>query len=411
MYKTIIPKDFGFVKGDFPLTVELPDNPDQKPPKELKIKGRSRHRFNEHDLFHPVKVDKKTGELIAKPKSNTILAWEQHKAESARIASRFYAIHHILKAEAQLARASGDHSTADRIALDATKFYERGQRMYNCASFLQHGKCPDCGRAHTSSAILCRDRVCPTCNWRLSLQQAVEMQNTLALINDIDQYKAAFFCVTIKNCQPADLKGTLERMSEAWNRLLNRKKPKRDFKGWARRVEITYNRDTRTFHPHYHVILLVPAKHPDSLYDMAAMICEYWRSALRLDYDPVTDFEWIEDLTAGGLDENAAPNLHKAILETFKYTIKDNELSEMPLDLFRQFVEQIQNKRLTAYGGIIKEARAQLEYSDELDQEPQLSCGKCASPLLNRVIYRWSFASNTYERFENIMISEGHKGA
>lgn len=377
MYEIIIPKKSGFVKCDLPFHLEIPE---EKIPKEGKNKGK-----------------------MPKPANNRIKAWEIHKAASTRIADKFYAIFHLYKTLCQAEQATGNDEKAYEYQNIAVKFYERGQRMYNCANFILHGKCPDCGRTHTSSAMLCRDRVCPTCNWRLSLQQAVEMQNTLALINDLSAYKAAFFCVTLKNCAPEDLKGTLERMAAAWNRMLNRKKPKRDFLGWARRVEITYNHNTRTFHPHYHVILLVRADHPDSLYDMNLLIRDYWKSALRLDYDPVTDFEWIEDLTAGGLDENATPQLHKAILETFKYTVKDDELASMPLELFRQFVEQIQSKRLTAYGGVIKEARAQLEYTDDLDNEQQSACGECSNPILNRVIYKWSFASNTYERFENIM--------
>lgn len=376
MYETIIPKTCGFVNS-----------------KIAKDAGA--------DIALPVSVeipgDKK------RPANNRIAAWETHKAASAKTAAKMLSVHYRYKRWAKHAQASGNDAQAWEYLQVSNKFFERGQRMYNCANFILHGRCPDCGRTHTSSAMLCRDRVCPTCNWRLSLQQACEMQQALAYITDLDQYKAAFVTLTLRNCAVEDLKGTLELMAAGWNRMLARKQPKILFKGWARRVEITYNNKAHTFHPHYHAIFLVPAGAAQDAAAMHAMIRDLWRSALRIDYDPVTDFQWIEDLTAGGQDENATPELHKAILETFKYTIKDDAMGQMPLDTFRAFVEGINGKRLTAYGGVIKDARAALDFSDELQDEQQDACSGCANAALQRVIFRWSFASNTYERFENIV--------
>lgn len=376
MYETIIPKECGFVNSKIAAATGI-------------------------DIALPAVIESPGDKQ--RPANNRIAAWEQHKAASAKTANRMLSVYYRYARFSRQAAAAGDDERAWEYLETASKFFERGQRMYNCANFILHGKCPDCGRTHTSSAMLCRDRVCPTCNWRLSLQQACEMQQALAYITDLDQYKAAFVTLTLRNCAVDDLKGTLELMAAGWNRMLARKQPKALFKGWARRVEITYNGSAKTFHPHYHAIFLVPASSAQDQYTMHALVRDLWRSALRLDYDPITDFQWIEDLTAGGQDENAAPELHKAILETFKYTIKDDAIGKMPVETFRAFVEGINGKRLTAYGGVIKEARAALDMTDELQDEHQAACGGCANPILQRVIYRWSFASNTYERFENIM--------
>lgn len=385
MYDFIIPREYGFVKRE---TLEIASEIATKEGNEI---------IFERDF--PLVVPKEE----KKPHTNRLQAWEEHKAASAKIAAKLLSVHYLYKRKMRKAFDSGNDLEGWDLMQTAAKFFERSQRMYNCANFVLHGKCPDCGRTHTSSAMLCRDRVCPTCAWRLSLQQAVEMQQTLAYINDIDQYKAAFLTLTLRNCEIPDLKGTLERMATAWNRLLQRKQPKALFKGWARRVEITYNAKARTFHPHYHLIILMPAASAPSAYDAHEMLRSLWKSALRIDYDPVTDFTYIEDLTAGGIDSDATPDLHKAILETFKYTIKDDAMADMPLECFRHFVDAIQGKRLTAYGGVIKDARQIFEFGDDLDEQtPQAACGDCRSPLLQRVIYRWSFQSNTYERFEQI---------
>ena len=58
----------------------------------------------------------------------------------------------------------------------------RAERMYMCGSDLVFDKCADCGHVHVRQAQLCRDRLCPTCNWRLSLKRYARMSDILAVL-------------------------------------------------------------------------------------------------------------------------------------------------------------------------------------------------------------------------------------
>ena len=69
-----------------------------------------------------------------------------------------------------------------------------------------------------------------------------------------------FLTLTVRNVPIDSLATRLDDMSAAWNRFTQR----RDFKrlgllGWLRVLEVTRNSCTNTYHPHFHVVLVVPA--------------------------------------------------------------------------------------------------------------------------------------------------------
>lgn len=279
---------------------------------------------------------------------------------------------------------------------------ERAYRMKDCARFLTMKVCPDCGRAAGSSATLCRDRVCPTCQWRLSLKRYAQMCQVLGKISDLDDYHAMFLTLTVKNCRGKDLRAEIGRMSEAWNRLLQRKPVKRNVSGWARSLEITYNKGRGDFHPHYHVILLINPDCDMSFAELQENFNRWWKTSARLAYKPITDIRNITNL----VPEDGNEPLKGAIAETFKYAVKDSSLMEMPLTDFSKYVDAVDGKRLVAYGGVIKDARKELDIdTDELDENSENSaeiCINCGAGLVEEVL-EWSFTEQTYKRIKDIL--------
>lgn len=274
-------------------------------------------------------------------------------------------------------------------------FRSRGERMENCGNFITYKVCPDCKKSFVSSANLCRDRLCPTCSWRLSLKKFAEMCTTLQAINDLSSYGAGFLTLTVKNCKPENLGFTLKKMAEDWNRMLQRKICKDTFLGWARSVEVTYNAKTKTFHPHFHVIILYEPFL--SVGEMHERLRKAWNAAARLDYEAITDFRAI------GESETNIDNEHfyKAIAETFKYSVKSSDMEEMPVNIFRSFVLSIQGVRFVSYGGVIKEARKTLGYKDN-DTEDDIeinkdTCDACGADLIKAVL-QWSFTEEQYKQ-------------
>ena len=325
--------------------------------------------------------------------------WTDKKEKNIEISRRLLKLSALAVDRAEILQRDGLDGQALTERERAEIYKRRAYRMKECSRFINLSVCPDCGRSIASSATLCRDRVCPTCAWRLSAKQSAEMVQALAFINDIEDYDALFLTLTVRNCDETQLSPTLDMMSRAWNKMLARRKNRELIKGTARSVEVTYNAKTKTFHPHYHIIMLIEKDSRD-VDKLSAYFNHEWQTAANITYQPITDLRRIENSTLLEYDKKDAEFYKKAILETFKYTIKDDSLADMPLSSFRYYVDGIQGKRLVAYTGIIKEARKQLDYNDELEDETEtLKCPDCNADMLS-AIYEWSFSEKTYKRFE-----------
>lgn len=329
--------------------------------------------------------------------------WTEKKKANLTIAKKFLQLAAITTERAERLREADNGRAALMERAKADEYRKRGYRMKECARFITVKTCPDCGRSVASSAALCRDRVCPTCAWRLSAKRAAEMLQTLALITDLGEYTAAFLTLTVKNCEADQLGATLDMMSEAWHRMASKRQFRELVKGTARSVEITYNSETKQLHPHFHIILLLDCEQSE-MGEMNRFFNSEWARAARLVYQPITDLRMIrnETILSGGSGESEAERYKTAILETFKYTIKDDSLADMPLGIFRYYVDGVAGKRLINYTGVIKTARKKLGYKEneeeEGTEESGMKCPDCGHEMLEAV-FEWSYSTKTYQRF------------
>lgn len=278
-------------------------------------------------------------------------------------------------------------------------FEERAKRMMFCGTRLVKSVCPDCGKSEISSANLCRDRLCPTCAWRLSLRRFADMCATMQYLNDFSSYDAGFLTLTVKNCKPEELRYTLQKLAEDWNRMMVQRGMKKIVWGWARSLEITYNPRTNTFHPHYHVIMITDTR-GDTEGEIRRYFREAWANACRLSYEPITDYRYIRSKAEGGtnIDNQEFAN---AILETYKYSVKSDDMKQMPLEVFRQFVAAISGIRFCSFGGAIKKARKELGYKDtdeEIDEDVRVTCD-CGAHMTQALLL-WSFTDNQYNTMQ-----------
>ena len=112
-----------------------------------------------------------------------------------------------------------------------------------------------------ASANFCRNRFCPTCQWRRSVKLFRQNYECFEWIKDnYPGCRFVFLTLTVRNVPIDSLASRLTDMSDAWHRFTMR----RDFKrlgllGWLRVLEVTRNAHTGTYHPHFHAVLVVPA--------------------------------------------------------------------------------------------------------------------------------------------------------
>lgn len=290
------------------------------------------------------------------------------------------------------------HTRSVRIAAKLAEigYEKRSIRMKYCGTHLEFAQCHDCGNLAITQATLCRDRLCPTCAWRLSLKRYALMGGVMqALYDAYPEYYYSLVTLTVKNAEPHELRSTLDRMQEAWRSTINQRWAKEKFAGWARSIEITYNVKTHTFHPHYHIIMMTPDF--DSPFDG---VREWLRQCARQGIEAVFKAQNVAMITPE--DHTAGESLAKSICEAYKYTIKSDSLEEMPLAHFKAYADAVDGKRLISMGGKIKEMAKAME-ADRLDElapedenEQAQICTHCRSTELDKITLEWSWRQGRY---------------
>lgn len=275
-------------------------------------------------------------------------------------------------------------------------FKERAFRMLNCSTQLSYYRCPSCGDMKIKRANLCRDKLCPVCSWRLSIQRYSNMAQIMKVVRE--RYTGlcyGFITLTAPNCYTRQLRAQLKALSGAWNRLTNRKVIKDNILGWARSVEITYNEKTDTAHPHYHIIAV--ARDNGAFKELVNV----WLEVNRLGaVSAAQNYKVIEADKNIEMTQINDDDMMNAVLETFKYAVKSKDLDDMPLSSFRAFIENVNGMRMTSFGGILKTIKNELklEFEEASDEEEMTICRNCGSSDLMEAIAVWSFDNSTYNR-------------
>lgn len=286
-------------------------------------------------------------------------AWGRHKQQARQVAER----------------------------LDLIGEHDRAYRMRLCADVVKFAVCKDCGTKHLLHANLCRDRFCPICTWRLSMRRFSQMCSVVKCMTDLyPNSHWQFVTLTVTNCQTGQLGDILREMSSTWNRIMSRKSTKAlPIIGWARSLEVTFNSQTRTVHPHYHVLIAYDRPCASKwLVDAWLHTVDRYASPLAQDFRNIRPSDDSPEHIQAAFD---------SVLETYKYSVKSKDLLEMPLIEFKLLDRELKGKRMQAFGGHIKEiARILNADHDELDEcqdDEATECPKCGSADLVEVIGKW----------------------
>lgn len=261
------------------------------------------------------------------------------------------------------------------------------------------------------SAPFCHSRHCPICGWRRSLRAKAIMYAALPKI--LDEYPTSrwlFLTLTVRNCPVSELRDTIQHMNKSRKRLQERK----DWPalGWICAIEVTVGKDG-TAHPHFHLLLQVPASYFSHGYVKTAEWVQRWREAARLDYDPVCDIRTVKprkavveaaEATQGAEAEGAALDprieaLRGAISEVSKYAAKASDLIQFkPVEL-AEYIEQVRGLKFLTSGGTLKGILKDVREEGKQDlvhvggeEEGQ---GSDEDPTLN---FHWRKTAKQYQR-------------
>lgn len=222
----------------------------------------------------------------------------------------------------------------------------RADNVLNCGNHV--GITTIDGIAKIVKADFCRERLCFVCAWRRQARFMAQMYPVLDILSARD-YQFLFATLTIKNVNFENLQQTVDSLMKGFERLRHRKKVKRAWQGIVRSVELTYNQQTNTFHPHIHLLVAVEQDYfkDKSKYISQADLTTYWAESMEVDYEPIVDIRRVD-------------STERATVETLKYALKPDKTEQA----LSAFFYVMRGRRLISFCGVFQKIRTDLKYSN-----------------------------------------------
>lgn len=243
--------------------------------------------------------------------------------------------------------------------------FKKANNVHGCADEMSF-KMTDDGYLRLHQVWFCKSKLCPLCAWRRSMK--FSYQNAEILSEAIKQKPKArflFLTLTVKNVfDGEELDKTLKEMTKGFARLMKYKKVSKNLIGFLRATEVTVNDIDNSFHPHFHVLLMVKSTYfkGENNYINQDEWTELWKKSMKLEYIPIVNVKAVRGKTGNKND------VKSAVLETSKYPVKDSDYLSNNFDRDTLVVDELEKglnrKRQIGYGGLFKEIRKKLHLED-----------------------------------------------
>ena len=244
------------------------------------------------------------------------------------------------------------------------------QRIEYCGSFLEFHSDITGEVKKLVKANNCENRFCPICAYKKARKEALKLS---VLIRSLEKdYKFLFLTLTASNVTSDNLEEEIKLYNESFKRLTKLKPFMSAVVGYVRKLEVTYNHDSKTYHPHFHVLLAVKNNYFGRNYIKRNEWLEMWKSAKRDNTITQVDVRKL-DLS---LDD-------KGILEIAKYSAKDSDYLKSQ-DIFDVIYKALKGKRLITYNGVFKESVKEFKKGN-LDNYIEIDM----TEYIYRILYQW----------------------
>tara|TARA_B100001996_G_scaffold201784_1_gene154476 strand:- start:5320 stop:6402 length:1083 start_codon:yes stop_codon:yes gene_type:complete len=282
------------------------------------------------------------------------------------------------------------------------------KRMDECGGWLRFLVCLAGHGMLLVAAIFCQCRLCPLYQWRRSL---IMFHQVKALAHEhIKHFRSdipLLLTLTVPNVPASELSERIGLMQAAWKKLMLRRPIRRICRSWFRALEITYNAKRDDYHPHFHVLLIVPEsyfKRDRDLYIDRDAWLRMWQEVTGLPEITQVDIRRVKKLRKGTAVESVAAEVAKYATKPGDYVRElPNGLFEANATVVEALHAALRRRRLVAFGGKFKEYRKQLEMQevDEADmvhisdKDETCRCRICESELIPEM-YHWQIGLRQY---------------
>lgn len=284
-------------------------------------------------------------------------------------------------------------------AAELAGYEAEARRLRSCGLFPVVAVNKLTGKTGVISLFHCCVRLCPVCEWRRSRTNFYKLSEAFQWIKEREPgLVPVFLTLTVKNTDADGLRFAISHTLQSFSRLLRQRPIQEVVRGYYRGVEVTRNRRTGQYHPHIHVLMLMPETYAQKggPYISHTEWVRRWKMALDIDYSPSVRIERVGQ-TGNELAE------HKAVLEVVKYSVKGSDMltgtKRTQARVWSELYPALRQVRLMGTGGIIREAlRAlKLDKLDELESPEDMSVARQveASPA-DWVLLYWRWGGSGY---------------
>lgn len=297
-------------------------------------------------------------------------------------------------------------SSAVSYAMDGyqKEFLKRSERMLECGSLLRFAVSKT-GEKRLIGAQFCRDRLCPACQKRRSLVVFHQVKNVcLSLQSEYKTTTYLMLTLTVPNVRSSELKSEITKMNKAWSSLIRKVEFKNAVWGWFKALEVTYNSVSDTYHPHFHILLAVPSSYfKGKNYITQNRWLELWQISMKNHSITQIDVRRVKP----NPKREGSTSIESAAAEVGKYATKPSDYIEKLSDdeykanktVVRDLAVNLKGRRLTAFGGRMKEHYMKLQLEDVESDSVDLVNVAGESDLIDAVmvqIYRWNVGFKQY---------------
>ena len=276
---------------------------------------------------------------------------------------------------------------------------KKAYRVEECGTLLSF-KIIDEDLKKLFKANFCKDRLCPMCIWRRSMKIFGQVSKVMDRALEDKEYRFLFLTLTVKNCIGEELSSEIDRMFNSLKLLFKRKEVKGIVIGYFRGLEVTYNEEYDTYHPHFHIILMVNKSYfkKSDKYLTQKDWTNLWKDCLKVDYTPIVNVKAFKTASK--------EQTRKSICEVAKYTVKDNDYLFEDIKMTNNTVAILNNalkgRRLIAFGKEFRKIHKELNLDDaEKGDLINTDVDDTIRPEIEEIIenYKWNFGVKQYFKF------------
>ena len=219
----------------------------------------------------------------------------------------------------------------------------------------------------------CKNRFCPICAWKKSRKDALALSVMMAYLKQEEKKEFIFLTLTAPNVPADELNEEIKIYNHSFKKLMERKEVKAIVKGYARKLEITYNEERDDYHPHFHVLIAVNKSYftDTKQYINRDRWLELWQQVTK---NPLITQVDVRKVRNGRNDK---------VYEIAKYSAKDSEYL-INQDVFEVFYNALKGKRLIVFSGLFKDAMTKFK-NGELDHYKE----KDMTQYVYAIMYNW----------------------